>query len=125
MQRILGCRNAALLQKLPLRRSAKSSDPLRAAVVPLASCRIPPRFSQGGREDGRRERIFRFGGPNQKIFPSRIQEGKGGGGSKAAARAPQFSPLLVLPSSRPPCEKISIVRSGLDTPGNFCDSGCS
>ena len=30
--------------------------------------------------------------------------------------SPPFSPLLVLPSSRPPCEKISFLRGGLDSP---------
>ena len=36
---------------------------------------------------------------------------------------PKSRLCFVLPSSRPPCEKISIVRSGLDTPQQLLQFG--
>jgi len=91
--------------------------PPRAAALLAGRVENLRDFSQGGREDGRRERIFVFGGPKPKILPSRetwraepatlLQ-------TRWRKREPKNSRLfLVLPSSRPPCEKISLVRGGL------------
>jgi len=105
----LGCRAADPLQKLPWRRQAT----LRERFGLLPSWRVVSGASEifTGRSEGQegesRERIFVFGGPKPKIFPSK--EGRRGwardaaADSLAAARTPRFSPLLALPISRSSC----------------------
>ena len=45
--------------------------------------------------------------------------------ARGRQREPKNSRLcLVLPPSRPPCKKISIVQSGPDRNRSFCDLGC-
>ena len=115
----MGSQAAAPLQKLPWRRQATSRE--RFGLLPC--WRVVSRAAgiftgrSEGQEGERRERIFVFGGPKPKIFPSK--ESRRGGArdaaadSLAAARPPKLSPLLALPISRSSCEKISSARGGL------------
>jgi hypothetical protein len=109
----IGCRTAAFLAEAFVASRGQVGRPLRAATILKARPETLRDFTgrTGGREAcGRRERFFRFGGPNQKIFPSRVRRRKSLRAWRRQ-REPQISRLcLDLPSSRPPCEKISIAR---------------
>src|SRR5213075_803870 len=83
--------------------------------------REPPRFT--GRTGGAGgENAFLFlEDQNQKYFPrgSRRVELAMAPQTRWRQRHPKNSRLPHLPSSRPPCEKISIARGGLDAPQKF------
>jgi hypothetical protein len=105
---IWGCPAAAFLQKLPGRRSANLRERFGLLAVLIDRFEYLRDFHRKIRrpEGEREERIFVFGGPKPKILLSKDRSRR--------ARRRQREPYSLCSPFRSSCEKISIVRGGLD-----------